>query len=118
MLAPNPVPKKERICLGPDALSNCPKGATGGTEASPPLFWNHGIQASGLTREESSRMVRRDGRATCSRTMFSRSVPKSSQQVRQSIPGDAAQRNELVNIWGEVFCAKIIVEIVGNKVRR
>ena len=93
---------KERICLGPDDLSNCPRGATGGTRSLLPLFSNHGTQAYGSTREESSMIVRRDGSATWNRHDVFDVRPEHAHPIRQSIAGDATQGNELVNAWAEV----------------
>ena len=59
----------------------------------------HRVNQRRIKQDRAARWERRPG----SRTMFSRSAPKAAQPIRQSIPGDAAQGNELVNIWAEVF---------------
>ena len=40
-----------------------------------------------------------------------------AQPVLQSIAGDAAEGNELMNAWAQASCSEVIVEIVWNKIR-
>src|SRR5208282_1802723 len=59
---PLPISGRKRSRLGAVISRSCARGAMGGTEAPWERFRSQGIHASASTREESSSIVRFDGK--------------------------------------------------------
>src|SRR5580658_6801656 len=76
------ISDRKRSRLGAVTSRSCARGAIGGAEASRGRFRNQGIHASLSTREESSSIVRFEGRRACNRGMSSRSHPNTRSQSK------------------------------------
>src|SRR5580704_11820393 len=90
-----PISDKKRSRLGAVTSRSCPRGAIGGAEAARRRFRNQGIHALASTREESSSVVRVEGRRTCNRGMSSRLHP-NTQPIKEPVAGELAERKDLM----------------------
>jgi len=109
------ISERKRSRLGLTSCRSCARGAIGGTRPPRARFRNQGIHASSSTREESSSIVRFEGRRTGN--VFE-VTSQHAQPIREPVAGDLAECKHLMKAWTEGSQPELMVKSVGKEVGR